>query len=201
MPHKKKFYIFIVLFGLIGYGLFYLFQLYVEKSVTDQLWYEEAFQSKEYLITRIEKRIEINSKAKLSKDDYLITVSEGKQIFRTYDKPDGNPRMFNFQIYFDQYLHPNDSVTIRTLNKNIEQNIRKNTLYGWLLEKDNTLIIDIFKIGDLRDTSNIKFYDKKLAIKQLSKLSNWVEIVFVTFFILLAILIYYFKFMTQKHIL
>lgn len=191
LPNKKIFYALIVGSALVGYLVFFGLQQYVTTTIQENLLSIKSCEYHIYTIKQIEKRIELNTKAKLTKNDYIISFEETERKFRTYTNPKTNPEQFNFQKYFNQDLQIGDSVEIQHIIPKLESEIYEIPIIGLLLEKDYTLLIEIFPKNKAYDS---RYYNRDKAFSVFCKIDKFYQILTMVLFILFGVWIYYKKF-------
>lgn len=188
IKHRAAFYITIALSLSIGYGLFFSLQKGLEQKIYEELGSIKSFYGKNYTVKRIQKRLEINSKAKLTKNDFLIHFNETTQVFRTYTQPTTNPDELNFSLLFRQQIQQGDKVYVLVMIPVIETKIKKK--YGFVLDNDYPLIYNI----SLYKNENIpNAYSNKLAIKAFCQIASYVKITIMVSCLLLGLFIYFKK--------
>lgn len=191
LPNKKAFYIFTILGLLIGYFSFSFIQKTIENKIKEDLCSIKSFYGHYYTIKSIEKRLEITTKARVSKNDFIIKFNETNEIFRTYTQPTTNPEELNFRLFFTQKIKPNDKVYVLTMIPIIEKEIYNKFPTKYLLKKDYHLIFNIIPANDL---ANSKYYDNEMAISEFLKIQNYIKIIWMVLFLLLSIFVYYKKY-------
>lgn len=194
LPNKKIFYTIVLAAMLMGYLASVSLQHFASAAITEKLSAANSFEGHTYTISKIEKRIVLNRRAKLIKDDYLFTFDGYPKPFRTYSIPKENPDGQNFQMYIDRQFNEGDKVYALQINPAIQDEIYHWPVLGWMLDKSENMIIGIFPNGQPANPAN---YSSTRAVAAFGRLSETAITGIVVASLILGLLLY-FKFIFLK---